>query len=294
MNHYETAFVEITILCFMHIGIILIKLNLQLIHQFISILSNTMSTMNDAQRLVSLSLGKLACSRSQRGGPQLRKALLLSTVLYKAREAFIHENNVAVVRQQCVTDTPVPVPERQRTVQEPDNGPAPEPIGITISEECTRSSTPPAKRQRINSMDDKENMTPLIPSAYEGPLPGNTTETSDCDITNTVDNNNKCVKRVLEEVEECSDNKRIRLTDINVEDNITKSTKHEPIDCLQISSLVNRFNSGLSGCLSSKQTSDSESDKNTRLLAKNSSNCRTIQVKEGFESINRAVISITV
>ena len=250
-----------------------------------------MSVMNDAQRLVSMSLGKLACSRSQRGGPQLRKALLLSTVLHKAREAFMYENKTAILSRQHSVDEPR-ILERQQTVEEPEEEPcSPAPVEPEAVPEPESGS--PVKRQRTT--DDKENCTPDVPCAYEGPLPGGNKDST----TTTV---SKCEKRRSSEEtesEECPDKKRPRLGARQLEDNdnTTKSSsKHEPMDCLQISSLVNRFNSGLSGlsgCLSAKLESENQ-DENTRTSSKNTFNCRTVQVKEGFESMNRAVHTITV
>ncbi|XP_064457670.1 immediate early response gene 2 protein-like [Ornithodoros turicata] len=46
---------------------------------------------NDAQKLIAISLGKIATSRSQRGGPSLHRSLLVATVLYKARTTYVDE-----------------------------------------------------------------------------------------------------------------------------------------------------------------------------------------------------------
>lgn len=46
----------------------------------------------ETQRLISVSLGKIAQSRSQRGGINLHKNLLVATVLHKARTAFMMES----------------------------------------------------------------------------------------------------------------------------------------------------------------------------------------------------------
>lgn len=49
----------------------------------------TMAT--DAQKLISISLGKIANSRTQRGGMSLHKNLLVANVLQKARTVFMEE-----------------------------------------------------------------------------------------------------------------------------------------------------------------------------------------------------------
>ncbi|KAK3088626.1 hypothetical protein FSP39_021465 [Pinctada imbricata] len=46
----------------------------------------------DAQRLIALSLGKIAASRQQRGGINLHKNLLVASVLHKARTTYMMEN----------------------------------------------------------------------------------------------------------------------------------------------------------------------------------------------------------
>ena len=52
----------------------------------------------EAQRLISVSLGKIAQSRGQRGGASLHRNLLVSTVLHKARHAFMTENFAAMMQ----------------------------------------------------------------------------------------------------------------------------------------------------------------------------------------------------
>lgn len=45
----------------------------------------------EAQRIVAVSLGKIAASRSTRSGIRLHKSLMVSTMLYKARTVVIME-----------------------------------------------------------------------------------------------------------------------------------------------------------------------------------------------------------
>ena len=47
---------------------------------------------SDAQRLIALSLGKIAMSRQQRGGINLHKNLLVASVLHKARTTYMMDN----------------------------------------------------------------------------------------------------------------------------------------------------------------------------------------------------------
>lgn len=46
---------------------------------------------NDAQKVIAISLGKIATSRVQRGGPSLHRSLLVASVLYKARTTYLDD-----------------------------------------------------------------------------------------------------------------------------------------------------------------------------------------------------------
>ena len=51
----------------------------------------------ESQHLISVSLSKIAQSRGKRGGASLHRNLLVSTVLHKARHAFMTENFAAMM-----------------------------------------------------------------------------------------------------------------------------------------------------------------------------------------------------
>ncbi|XP_078605395.1 uncharacterized protein LOC144878551 [Branchiostoma floridae x Branchiostoma japonicum] len=93
---------------------------------FLKITSKDKMASVDAQRLIALSIGKLQASRSQRGGIDLHKNLLVSHVLYTARTALLtgmvpeyyHAETTAVQTEDDTVDCPerveevaVPVPE---------------------------------------------------------------------------------------------------------------------------------------------------------------------------------------
>uniref|UniRef100_A0A023G706 Uncharacterized protein n=1 Tax=Amblyomma triste TaxID=251400 RepID=A0A023G706_AMBTT len=46
---------------------------------------------NEAQKVIAISLGKIATSRVQRGGPSLHRSLLVASVLYKARTTYFDD-----------------------------------------------------------------------------------------------------------------------------------------------------------------------------------------------------------
>ena len=59
----------------------------------------------ESQRLIAVSLGKIAASRGQRGGINLHKNLLVATVLHKARTAYMIQHFAKQRAAQSTTDT---------------------------------------------------------------------------------------------------------------------------------------------------------------------------------------------
>ncbi|KAH9488227.1 hypothetical protein Btru_064288 [Bulinus truncatus] len=74
-----------------------------------------MAATMETQRLISVSLGKIAQSRGQRGGINLHKNLLVATVLHKARTAYMMESFYQQ-RQKLSTQGPA-VQSQQQTTQ---------------------------------------------------------------------------------------------------------------------------------------------------------------------------------
>lgn len=77
---------------------------------------------SEAQRLIGISLTKIAQSRAHRGGVSLHKNLLVATVLQKARYIFMEEAYSNMVHYQS------PVPIQSRPVPEDDL------VGLTAEE----------------------------------------------------------------------------------------------------------------------------------------------------------------
>lgn len=69
----------------------------------------------DARHLMSVSLGKIAQARSQRGGMKLHHSLLVATVLHKARSAFMEETLRMVDSLRC----PMPMESENSAAQQP-------------------------------------------------------------------------------------------------------------------------------------------------------------------------------
>ncbi|XP_014259853.1 uncharacterized protein LOC106672720 [Cimex lectularius] len=86
-----------------------------------------MKMATDAQRLISISLTKIAQSRAQRGGVSLHKNLLVATVLQKARYIFMEEAYHMVHNQPVEYPAAAAAPPAPPAVQETASAPAPAP-----------------------------------------------------------------------------------------------------------------------------------------------------------------------
>lgn len=93
---------------------------------------------SEAQRLIGISLTKIAQSRSHRGGVSLHKNLLVATVLQKARYIFMEEAYNMVHYQP-----PAPVQARQVSEEEL--------VGLTAEE---ASAAPDAAPESSSSFQD--------------------------------------------------------------------------------------------------------------------------------------------
>ena len=79
----------------------------------------------ESQRLIAVSLGKIAASRGQKGGINLHKNLLVATVLHKARTAYMIQH---FARQRAAQGSPAPTTTATESVEmkeEPSNGSQP-------------------------------------------------------------------------------------------------------------------------------------------------------------------------
>lgn len=136
-------------------------------------------TQLEAQRLVSISLSKMAQSRTQRTGISLHKSLLVATVLQKARFLCMEE----VFRM--VHSTPSYQNNMNNNIEEPcydfddeENlvGLTPEEAGIAnpsilgysdLNEENSDPCTPNCPRHEATSDSDKENLAPEGPTYFD-------------------------------------------------------------------------------------------------------------------------------
>lgn len=291
-----------------------------------------MATCTDAQRLIAMSLGKIAVSRTQRGGANLHRSLLVSHVLHKARTAFMMENFQAMLQaRQAQQHQQYEQPEEQDQVvpevveQQPSAPATPQPQAANfpnpaLREAQTQPSFPnPALREVqpqpgdtrpvcVQEEDDKENSPPSVTQDSNSYKDSNNKEDKD---NNKEVSCAKCtVKRRLasspcqpssqditptssgsERDSEPPSCKRVKTEQSPCHVPSSSSTEPEPMqtESVQISNLVHRFNSGLSGLLSCSNSQNCNPD--------NSSSCAT-QIVDSVprfqDSLSRPVIALTV
>ena len=302
----------------------------------------TMMAAEQAQRLIAMSLGKIAASRNQRGGANLHRSLLVSTVLHKARTTIMMENFQAMMQQrraqmeaQQRTEmvvgaasseerpaTPAPtaqVEEPQRWDKENTPPPCPPTPSPEVCERLADPTAAPVKEQNNNEVlsssqhqEQSPKPSPLQQSNSENVI---TPQTANCA---------KCLKRRSSELsgadEDFLASKRTKYEsdselshepssrsdcvfenedssyndEESSEEEDSENTCPEPMqtDPVQITNLVHRFNSGLSGLLTqvaneSQQLQQCNSDQAF-------TSCCT-QVKDsGIESLSRPCIALTV
>lgn len=126
---------------------------------------------SEAQRLIGISLTKIAQSRAHRGGVSLHKNLLVATVLQKARYIFMEEAYNMVHYQSPPTPAPTrPAPEELvgLTAEEAgiDNMNLPEETPETSSDNCLQEYLQPSCI-KCSESQDKENHPPSFQTTGE-------------------------------------------------------------------------------------------------------------------------------
>lgn len=233
----------------------------------------------EAQRLITVSLGKIAASRTQRGGINLHKNLLVASVLHKAKKIYVLENF-----QQHMMANKIEQPQSEYTSQITDQETV---IATRTIEQCNSSSDDVSqlsysaretgsRTEPCVSHADKENTPPpentvLVGSTClkaepidvcqrSGPDENNRTKAksqvtkSDSMSSGYVISESdcrKCVKRRLsgQEVnnDDASVSKKIRSEDSYFSEQTTTQCEAMQLDSPQMTSLVSIFNHGFSG-----------------------------------------------
>ena len=128
----------------------------------------------EAQKLIALSIGKIAMSRQQRGGINLHKNLLVASVLHKARASYVMDNlhtmmanRKAQSEKQCL--------EVKEKLTKKDNGLTEKSESMDVQErgvnDCVRvnvlSEAPKGDKlenvkSRLQEKLNKENISPVV------------------------------------------------------------------------------------------------------------------------------------
>jgi len=128
---------------------------------------------SDAQRLITLSLGKIAASRGQRGGVNLHKSLLVSTILHKARNAYMIENLQVLMESRKASQekkvvevnsnaTTVLVEKQQANTRVMDENDAPSCENSVAGSQSQEPCDPRHVTTSHRGSDDKENNRPVL------------------------------------------------------------------------------------------------------------------------------------
>nr|XP_022901814.1 immediate early response gene 5-like protein [Onthophagus taurus] len=167
---------------------------------------------SEAQRLIGISLTKIAQSRTNRAGVSLHKNLLVATVLQKARFIFMEEAYNMVHYQTPITSVQPMMPiSYQQTI---NNDEQEDLVAVTAEEVGIEPTPTPGNAEETNNLDflqpsscekctenqNKENQPPISSSSPPTQPTATTTELTylDLDKTNLLRNSTSptsCLKR---------------------------------------------------------------------------------------------------
>jgi len=254
------------------------------------------------QRLIAVSLGKIAASRGQRGGPQLRKSLLISTLLHKARSTVMLESYQMMLDSQrddneagieddyeeelasqcpipepCVWATPVEVAQDYDTS---DNEVEEDSEPTYISLQNVNASKLPTDHILQNKDINSQPLSDISCAKCTK------RRIADC-YESDYDEENESYDSDHDTYSSCAYSKRLRLDSESCEatENVDSSNTNG-----QISSLVNRFNSGLSGFLGGHVTTCTPGEEDSDQLVSSCAN----QVSKELGALSRTCIALSV
>ena len=268
----------------------------------------------DAQRLIAVSLGKIANGRGQKGGINLHKNLLVAGVLHKARTVIMIENYQVVMQS------------RARQVGTQNNYQQSQRENETVPESCSeghlnRPGTPiiaadspnpgqvakrlagnseshsqelTVKSQRIDT-SDKENSSPNGQSDQPSSKKLDSNSPTVGILDNKSDTQNprgQCLRSVKRRHTDSSTSDKPEDCSVKrpkTEEKSEEKTGPEPMQTeTQITNLVACFNTGFSGLLNHIGSSESDSSSDGHITS-----CAT-ELKSGFSSIPTPVLALSV
>ena len=283
----------------------------------------------EAHQLIALSIRKIAASRGQRGGVNLHKNLLVASVLFKARHVFLAEGNTfgAVQSYETQAEEPLQVNSSPMNDCEADDEQEDVPHCDVQSEESAEShdnvsycqeSVVAEHSECQDSMEvtntemdfDKENSPPppvttrvdvtvtmnVVPETCENEQLSSCAKcTTKRRLTEDGENNTSHYKRARTYQNEGVTQQQAEDTQRHVACN----TGPECTQRVQMNSLVHRFNTGLTGFLSSArdhvvQDHHKSTEKDSHGLCSNNVTSCSTQIKEAFETLSRPVLALAV
>uniref|UniRef100_A0A1E1XD17 Uncharacterized protein n=1 Tax=Amblyomma aureolatum TaxID=187763 RepID=A0A1E1XD17_9ACAR len=208
---------------------------------------------NDAQKVIAISLGKIATSRVQRGGPSLHRSLLVASVLYKARTTYFDDAfqanaasfSSSVMCAPCQSDDDAADSEPDQVDVEQDSSPLAKPnrtvtLPVTSAYEDCAST---------DGGDDKENVEPPSADPPARCLKRRRTHSDDeeCGVKRS---------RLWRRSASCdSDSGEVEAdcfpADLDLQSQQEATSSSDAMEVESISNLVLAFNSGLKGLSSS-------------------------------------------
>jgi len=276
--------------------------------------------IESAQRLIAVSLGKIASSRSQRGGVRLHRSLLVAGVLMNARSA---------TTSRCAGE----ISDDDDTTTEVDDTDVVECAEMDVCESDTLTALLPSTSADSRLSADHAAVGVLRTAAVESTapvcVPPDTTASPAADKSAAEQDavNNRIS---VSEVAECA-RKRKRLDESDDDDDESREMKRSrcaaelpvvstssqvtaaagdasetemEMDGVQLTSLVHCFSSGFQGLLSNSgagdslpslaYTVDTSSDVRHHTSASESIISCSIHIREALETLSRPVLAMSV
>ena len=207
----------------------------------------------EAQRIISLSLGKIAQSRGRRTGVDLHKNLLVSTVLHRAKNVILLENYTNSVKSRPKLQEPIYIPD---TSDNSDDSDISDDEGYAEETEMSCPRVDEVCEMDNNGEIDKENSPPVEDYSYEI-MDLSKSQEYEKDTAENSSSCGGCLKRKRDHSDSVN-------SDSNVPRKIAKSDSISSQNSVQqsqsdngsqISTLVNIFNTGFSGLTNSNLAS---------------------------------------
>ena len=275
--------------------------------------------IESAQRLIAVSLGKIASSRSQRGGVRLHRSLLVAGVLMNARSATVSGDTGELSYDD---DTMTEIDDLD--IVESKN------MDLTVCDTDTDTSTPllpPTSAELRLSADISTSVlrTAAVESAQNCVLP----DTTSVDAESVTEHDT--VNRISDSVAECARKRKRFESDEEFDNSVeikrsrcaaelpamssssqltadslrSDATENEmETDSVQLTSLVHCFNSGFQGLLSNSSATDSSSsflysldtssDSRHHMSTSESIISCSIHIREALETLSRPVLAMSV